>query len=159
METYDKNGFAEAPFRPILDRAEFKQFMKYRKPKGKKPTKSHLHTACAACFGDISELSNPIIKCKECASRVHKHCQYMGERCHRCRFGRTGGSEKGQTGYCYICCHKNKKGLMTLTVTHKSPHYFAHIFCLLVHNFWELGRSRVSVKAGNKVIKMEGDQF
>jgi hypothetical protein len=138
IEAYENNGFVEAEFGPIEDLATFRKYMGWKKPKHNKSSKYILRTPCSACLSDFSELSNPILKCPECPIRIHRHCQKVDNRCHRCRFGRTSNAEKSKTGFCYICRREREKGLMILTVTNRSPHYFAHNFCLLIHNLWRV---------------------
>lgn len=138
MESYESNGFVDGELGRIEDIGAFRKYMAWRKPKLNKCTKNHLKTPCSACLSDFAEMSNPIIKCPECPIRVHRHCQRLDNRCHRCRFSRTSNHEKSKTGYCYICQRPPEKGLMIVTVTNTSPHYFAHNFCLLVHSLWHL---------------------
>ena len=117
---------------------DFKKYTQSRKPKNKKKSANLLRTPCSACFSDISQISNPLINCPECKIRVHRTCQKVDNRCHRCRYGRTGNAEKKQSGYCYICNRECEKGLMIVTVTKRAPHRYAHNFCLLLHNLWKI---------------------
>lgn len=135
-EYYEDNGMMETEFRRLTDLDDFKRYAGNKKPKSRKNSNYLLRTPCSACFSEIAEFSNPILNCPECHMRVHQNCQEMDNRCHRCRYGRTGNKEKLQTSYCYICNRDREKGAMIQTVTSSFPHRYAHNYCLLLHHFW-----------------------